>query len=178
MTPWVYALQTAGWCLAGFVAGFLVGRTARDVHRIADAVTTEGDHVAENNRRPWWDRINSRVVVAVFVVGLGVLTVGQGLAQSAALRRITECNIAFANQFADALEARSVSSQDAQNALDELMTVVGQLGSTPPTSAADLEARRETYRKAITGYLAKRAEAKEQQQKNPFPKPPRESCPH
>lgn len=173
----MYALQTAGWCLAGFIAGFLVGRTARDVHRIAYAVTTEGEPMAKDIRLRWWDRVNARVVIAVLVVGLGVLTVAQGLVQSAAVRRISECNTAFANQFADALEARSSASQQAQDALDELMTVVGQLGATPPTSEADLASRRETYRKAITGYLAKRAEVKAQQTKNPYPKPPRESCP-
>lgn len=173
----MYVIQTAGWCAAGFVAGFLAGRAARDVHRIADAVTTKGETMTDVTRRRWWDRSKTRIVIAAIVVGLGILTVAQGLVQSAAIRRITNCQTTFSNQFADALEARSLASQQAQDALDELMTVVGRLGASPPANPAEAEERRETYRKAITGYLDKRAAVRASQQRNPYPKPPREACP-
>ncbi len=174
MTSWTYLLQTMGWCAAGFLSGFLVGRTARDVNRIADAVTEGAAVIARPRRRI---AFSGRIVIAVLVVALGIFTVVQGLIQSAATRRIANCHSAYANQFADALDARSLASQQAQDALDQLMTTIGRLAATPSTSEADTVQRREESRKAIADYVSKRAEAKAAQARNPFPKPPREACP-
>lgn len=179
MNPWVYLLQTLGWCAVGFVAGFLAGRAARDMHRIADAVT-EGGAVPASRRRRMWDRLkpSGQFLVALVVVVLGVLTVVQGLIQSAATRRVSQCHAAYANAFADALDARSRASQEAQDALDGLMITIGRLSATPVADEADRARRSEESRKAISDYVTKRAQAKDQQARNPYPPPPRDACPN
>ncbi|WP_394621311.1 hypothetical protein JNUCC0626_20100 [Lentzea sp. JNUCC 0626] len=174
MTSWLYLLQTIGGCAAGFVAGYLVGRTARDVHRIA-TVVAEGEPVSPSPRhrlRPSW-----RAAVALVLVVLGLVTVILGLAQSAATRRITECHTVYANNMADALDTRSRGSQQAQDALDALMTSVAALGTSPPVNEADAADRQERARQAITNYVAKRAQAKQLLAQNPYPAPPRTACP-
>jgi len=65
----------------------------------------------------------------------------------------------------------SAATAAAQNALDELMSTVGQL----TTGAASPEVR-EKFRTALQNYLAKRAEAKKRQQNNPYPPSPRDLC--
>lgn len=177
MNTLVFALQTLSGCVVGFVVGFLVGRTAHDVHRIASAVTVEEAPMPVHRRTRWWSRVNGQLVVAVVVVALGVLTVVQGLMQSAATRRITECHSAYANAFADVIDARSQGSQHAQEALDKMMTTMAGLGATPPVDQADLERRREESRKALTEYVRERAELKALQKAHPYPAPPRDACP-
>jgi hypothetical protein len=182
VTTWAYLLQTVGVGAVSFLLGYLAGRAARDVHRIAQTVTTQ-EEVATGMRTSKSRASGSRghvtqFAIAAVVVLLGVLTVVQGLIQSSATRRISDCNAAFANALADAIDARSASNQSAQDALDELMTTIGRLAATPPANEAEAAQRREESRKAVTDYVTKRAEVKALQQKNPYPPPPRESCPH
>lgn len=170
MTVLSYLAQSLGWAVVGFLGGFLAGRAARDVHRIASAVDTAvtGDHtMTKHGPRA---RINSQTVIAIVVVLLGVLTVIQGLAQSAATDRLTQCQTNYSNGFADALNARSQSSTDAQEALDDLMSTVG---GALQGSAVD----RAAVQRAIADYLAKRDAVKRQQQAHPYPPPPRATCP-
>jgi hypothetical protein len=170
-----YLAQSLGWAALGFLAGFLAGHAARDVHRIASAVDTAvdtamtGEHDMPRHT-PRRARISGQTVIAVVVVLLGVLTVIQGLVQSAATDRLTQCQANYSNGFADALNARSQSSTDAQEALDDLMSTVG---GALQGSAVD----RAAVQRAITDYLAKRAAVKAQQQAHPYPPPPRATCP-
>lgn len=181
MTTWTYLLQTVGVGAVSFFLGYLAGRAARDVHRIAETVATKGEPVIPRSRSVT-GRVPGRphvtqLVIAVIVVALGIITVVQGMIQSSAVRRISDCHAAFANALADAIEARSVGSQQAQDALDELMRTVGGLAAAPPVDEAERQRRSEIARKAVSDYVAKRAEVKALQQKNPYPQPPRESCP-
>ncbi|WP_103353596.1 hypothetical protein [Amycolatopsis sp. CA-128772] len=179
MSPVVaYLIQSVGWAGAGFLAGVLVGRAARDVRRIAAAVTvddTEGDEDMPDPRgsRPHWiGTASAQTLVALVVVLLGVVTVVQGIVQSDATAGLTRCQYEYSNAFADALEARSQASTDAQDALDELLTTVGQtLQSTDPN------ATRPPVQRAISEYLAKRQALKAQQAAHPYPAAPRARCP-
>ena len=103
------------------------------------------------------------------VVLLGVLTVVQGLIQSAATDRLTQCQADYSTGFADALSARAQASTEAQAALDDLMSTVGGAltGSAPDRAAVQ---------QAIADYLAKREAVKRQQQAHPHPPPPRAVC--
>lgn len=150
-----------------FVVGFLLGRMTRDTQRIADVIT-EGEPVQskEPRRRPSY-----QAVMGVVVVVLGLGTAAQGIYQDSATRRIADCTRAYSNGFADAIDARSAASAASQNALDDLMTNVGKLASTEASPEA-----REQFRKSLSEYLAKRAEAKKQQQENPYPPAPRDVC--
>ena len=167
MTVLSYLMQSLGWAVVGFLGGFLAGHAARDVHRIADAMTGE-DTMPQ--RTPRFPRISSQTVIALVVVLLGVLTVVQGLIQSAATDRLTQCQAAYSNGFADALNARSQATTDAQDALDDLMATISQAiqGSAPDRAAVQ---------HAIADYLAKREAVKREQQAHPYPLPPRATCP-
>lgn len=166
MTVLSYLAQSLGWAVLGFLGGYLVGHAVRDVNRIADAVT--GEEIMPPRRRV--PRLSFQTVIAVIVVLLGVLTVIQGLVESAATQRLTQCQSAYSNGFADAINARAQSSAEAQDALDELVTTVGgALQGNEPDRAS--------VQQAIAGYLAKRAAVKAQQQAHPYPPPPRAVCP-
>lgn len=178
MTGWGYLVQTISVGAASFLLGYLAGRTAREVHRIAETVTAQGGTMAR--RAPLRHRLKrsaGQFIVAFVVIALGLVTVVQGVYQSSATRRIATCNENYANALADVIVARSQGSQQAQDALDDLMSVIGRLAATPPATEADAVQRREDSRRAVTEYVAKRAEVKALQAKNPYPQPPRESCP-
>jgi len=180
---WGYLLQTVCVGAVSFLLGYLAGRIARDVHRIAETVTEQGGSMSKTlpRRTVLRQRLHAsagQFVIAFVVIALGVATVVQGVYQSAATRRIATCNEAYANALADVIEARAKGNQAAQDALDELMTTIGHLAATPPASEAEAAQRREESRRAVTNYVTKRAEIKALQQKNPCPAPPRESCPH
>lgn len=166
-----YALQSIGWAGAGFLCGVLVGRAARDVHRIATAVTDEdGERMPPPHRPRWTERAPSTSLIAIVVVLLGIVTVVQGIVQSDATERVTRCQIKYSNDFSDALDARTRASTDAQNALDQLLTTVGD------TLNGNASAR-PRIQQAINDYLAKRAAVKNEQAQHPYPPPPRETCP-
>lgn len=110
--------------------------------------------------------------LGVVVVLLGVLTVGQGFAYGNAVRRVTACQAAYADGFADALEARTDSQNQAQQSLDALVRSIGDNLSDPSNSGT----RDAQVNRAISDYLAKRAEADAQREAHPFPPPPRAIC--
>lgn len=110
-------------------------------------------------------------LLGVVVVVLGMLTVAQGFAYNHALRRIVACQSAYSTGFADALEARTNASNQAQQAMDTLIRSIGDNLSSPNRTDRDSQVQ-----KAISDYLAKRAEADAQRQAHPFPPPPRDIC--
>lgn len=167
-----YAFRSLLWGVFGLVIGFLLGRMTRDTQRIADAVTDEESAVPDDpkksRRRPSYQAVMGAVVVL-----LGLVTAVQGLYQDAATRRVADCTRAYSDGFAAALDARSEASTAAQNALDELMSTVGSLTTGPDAGTAET---RDRFRKSLSEYLAKRAEAKKQQQEHPYPPAPRDVC--
>lgn len=174
-----YLIQSIGWAGAGFLAGVLVGRTARDVRRIAAAVSVddgEGDEdmsEPRRSRRRWIGTASAQTVVALVVVLLGVVTVVQGIVQSDATERLTRCQAAYSNAFSDALNARSGASTNAQDALDQMLTAwlgIGNQNATP-------EERRAQALRALNDYFAKRDQLKAEQAAHPYPAPPRTMCP-
>ena len=153
-------------CLA---VGFILGRLSRNVETIATVVAEEGATVtAAAPRRKRW---TFEKTAATALIVMGLFTAAQSLYQDSATRRVAECTRAYSNGFADALDARSEANAAAQQALDELMTQVGQLSTGIPT-----EENRGQFRTALQDYLAKRAEAKKKQQENKFPPAPRDVC--
>lgn len=171
MTSWLYMTQSVPWIVAGLLVGFFVGRSTVAVETIADAVQHEVDHMSGKDvtvKEPRRSRFTTTHVLGAVVVLLGVFTAVQSYVQGEATARLTECQTAYANGFADALDARSKATQEAQEAQDELWTTVASLSPTPES--------REVFREALADYLAKRAAAKKAQAENPYPEPPRDVC--
>jgi urease accessory protein UreF len=155
----------------GFVVGFLLGRMSRDTHDIA-VTMDQGEFVDERKRRR---RPTYQSVMGVVVVLLGLATAVQGIYQDSATRRVANCTRAYANGFADAIDARSEASAASQNALDGWMTTLDEL-LTRATPETDTAAARERFRLSTAEYLSKRAEFKKQQAEHPLPPPPRDVC--
>lgn len=120
---------------------------------------------ATPKRRAW---VTSNGVIAAVLIVLGTATAVQSYAQSEATARLTDCQTAYANGFADALDARSTATAEAQDALDELLGKVATLTPTPQGRAE--------FRDALDDYLDKRAEAKKAQKEHPYPPAPRDVC--
>lgn len=171
-----YTVSSLIWAGGGLVVGFAFGRLTRTVDRMASNVETITEAVTEGSptvttparrRRP-----TSEQMVGAIVVLLGLFTAAQSLYQDSATRRVAECTRAYSNGFADALDARSTASAEAQEALDGLMATVGEV----MTTAAGTPQARLRVQEAVSDYLAKRAESKKKQQENPFPPAPRDLC--
>jgi hypothetical protein len=174
VTSWTYLTQSVPWILAGLLVGFFVGRSTAAVDAIAGAVRDEGEPMPEHQpvqearrRRP---RVTVNGVLGAVIVALGIFTAVQSYVQSEATARLTECQTAYANGFADALDARSKASVEAQEALDEWMTKVNSTIQAPSPEAAT------QIREAFADYLKARSQAKETQQANPYPPAPRDVC--
>lgn len=179
MTSFFYVIQSLPWIVAGLLVGFFMGRATVAADAIAVAVQVEGDGMAREStdstsgkRRL---RFTSNGVVAVLLVVLGVATAVQSYVQAetnerqaTATERLQACQTAYSNGFADAIDARSTATQEAQDALDELLSTVASLTPTPDS--------RERFRDALEDYLDKRADAKRAQKEHPYPPAPRDVC--
>lgn len=172
MTSWLYITQSVPWIVAGLLVGFFMGRSTVAVEAIADVVQHEAVSMSGTDKdsrdRPHRSRFTTIHVVAAVVVLLGIFTAVQSYVQGEATARLTECQTAYANGFADALDARSAATSDAQDALDDLLSTVAALTPTPEG--------REAFVDALDEYLSKRADAKKAQAEHPYPPAPRDVC--
>lgn len=121
----------------------------------------------DSKKRP---KISSNMVIAAVLVALGLATAVQSYVHSEATARLTACQTAYANGFADALDARSKASAEAQEALDTWMATLNSVIQAPSADA------REKIRKAFQDYLEARRDAKETQRDHPYPPAPRDVC--
>lgn len=176
MTSLTYAVESVPWIVAGLIAGFFMGRSTVALTVIAHAV-----QVRDNERSPMpeqdpappatkrW-RFSLVHVMGAALIGLSVFGVVQNNAQDDATARLAVCQAAYANGFADALDARSKASAESQVALDEWMAKVNAIIQAPTAEAAA------QIRRAFADYQAARSEAKKKQEANPYPDPPRDVC--
>jgi hypothetical protein len=166
-----YLAERVPWAVVGLLAGYLLGRGIRILERIDAADSPEESIVDQRSRGARFRKITGNHILGVVVFLLAVGTVVQGYIVNEQTKRQAVCTQAYANGFADAIDARSVATAAAQQALDDLMAQVGQLSA----GAASPESR-ERFRAALVDYLTKRAEDKKQRKENPFPAPPRDVC--
>lgn len=169
MTSLLYIVQSVPWIAAGLLVGFFIGRSTAAAQAIIEAVQGEGDDMQNSSPKKKF-RITSNGVIAAVLIALGIATAVQSYVQSAATARLTECQTAYANGFADALDARSQSSREAQDALDAWMTKVNAIIQAPTPEARD------QILQAFKDYLAAREQAKDTQRDHPFPPAPRDVC--
>lgn len=158
--------------LAYLVAGFVVGRLTRTVDQFAARKITKALKEAAVERKRPRIRLRFEHYVAIFFLVLGLFSAWQSLYQAAQTRRNADCTREYANFFADALEARSKSSASATDANDELWSTIGKLiagGQAGPET-------REKFQAALDDFQNKRAMAKDQQLRNPYPPAPRDLC--
>lgn len=180
MTLDQYLLHALGWSLAGGIAGVLLDRAVLALQQIAhatpqeDAVPAADQPTPRKRFRRWFNRAfvpGVLITMAVVTVVQSVITARTNAAQDVEIKRVQACQLAYANDFADAIDARASASAAAQDAVDELWSTIGRLmtGGASPTA-------REEFAAALSDYLAKRATAKKKQQENPYPPAPRDLC--
>lgn len=164
MSALTYLADSVPWTCVGLLAGYLLGRGVRELESSA------AKELDMNERKPRF-RFGGIQLLGAVVFLLAVGTVAQGYVQGEQTKRVAECTRGYSNGFAAALDARSEANSQAQQALDDLMTEIGQLANGVATPQS-----REQFREALADYLTKRAEAKKQQQENPYPPAPRDVC--
>lgn len=157
-----YIAERLPWAGVGMILGFILGTTARRV--LAD--TPEGP--VTEKPRAWWQPTGMRVLGG-FVLILSIASAVQGYVLASRTDELTQCLVRYANTTADAIEARSKASSEAQQAEDQMLLTVLQQQPTDEGRAA--------ARKAVQGYLDKRAEATKAQREHPYPDAPRDLCP-
>lgn len=167
---------TVGWTVAGGLGGYVLGRLAADVHRLADPTEPhlEGDRVHDEplyRPRPQRQRRPSgRLLIGILIVVLGVGTAVQGIITTQRVEHLQQCQARYSNKFADALDARTTVSNGSQRALDNLVTTIGaHLGRNK-------QADQDAIADALQQYLAQRHMAKQERARHPLPDPPREAC--
>jgi len=121
--------------------------------------------VTRNGRR--W-RPNGTYVFGLILVLLGIGTAVQGIVQSKANDRLTNCIATYSNDLADAIEVRSKASIEAQRASDVMWQTIASL---PQTDEGRAQAR-----KVFEDYIKAREAANRAQAENPYPAPPRAVC--
>lgn len=174
MTPALaeYITESASWAVVGFVGGYILGRVALTAPTGAMMTSDPPDATGPAHARRHRWRPTGQQLLGIVVFILALVTVAQGLIQTTVTRRIVECQQQYANQFADALDARTAASNNTQNALDTLVSTVGHVLDEPPSAQASAELSH-----AVTAYLNTRATLKREQQEHPYPPAPRDLCP-
>jgi hypothetical protein len=173
-------ITCAAWSMVGATLGVLVDRAAcRDhpLNRAEVSMHTSDDQVPVGPRRwRWWWRPTTSPIVPLFLVLMAMFTAGQAVqnrsrndAQDVETRRVLACQVVYANAVADALDARTQASGEAQAALDRLVTAVAETLRTGPQA-------NQRVQQAVEEYLEARARSRDAQQRNPYPAPPREVC--
>lgn len=155
MTVFLYLLERLAWSGAGLLVGIFLGL------RIRHEWVTAGKNGVKR-------RVNSTFVFGSIIVALGIGTAVQGIAQSRATDRLTNCVATYSNGLADAIEVRSKASAEAQRASDVMWQSIASL---PQTDEGRAEARR-----VFNDYIKKREAANRAQTENPYPPPPRAVC--
>ncbi|MDX3661337.1 hypothetical protein PV646_28865 [Streptomyces sp. ID05-26A] len=161
-----YLLHAFGWSAFGATVGVLLDRAVIRYRTRPKGIVVPD---RKQNDNGWWRRYSGAVVPAVLIV-LAIVTAVQGVVLNRVNEQQDQCQLAYANGFADALEARTRTSADAQSALDDLMRLVGQALRTG--TARDPE----PVQKAVDNYLQQREAAKATQRDNPYPPAPRDLC--
>lgn len=155
MTVVLYCLERLPWAGAGLLAGYLLG-----LH-----IQRTGTHTNGNGKR--W-RPNGTYVFGFILVLLGLGTAVQGITQSRATDRLTNCVATWSNNLASAIEVRSKASAEAQRASDVMWQSIAGL---PQTDEGRAKARQ-----VFEDYIKKREAANRAQVENPYPPPPRAVC--
>jgi hypothetical protein len=173
MTLELYVLHALGWSLLGGVVGVLLDRAVLALQQIARTTPQEESvHTSDRpTRRQRMHRWFSRSVVPAVLIVLALGTVTQGFITAHVTKGVQDCQLLYANRFADAIDARADATREAQDSLDELMATVGEL-----TTSAASPAAREKFTTALSQYLVKRETSKQKQRENPYPPAPRDLC--
>jgi hypothetical protein len=169
--PW----GVAGW-LAGFVTGYRAILWSRTMPTTLIDRPTEAPPKSPDTALPWYRR--SRFWLGTAVAAIGLFTAGQWYFQGEDTQRVAEdtkriatCQAAYANGFADAIDARTKESYAVADGQDQLWMIFQEgVGATPP---ADI---RERFRVKLNEYLTARAKVKAAQAENPLPPAPRDLC--
>jgi hypothetical protein len=176
--PFTYAVTSLLWTAVGLalvlhptlaVLPVVLSHPRLVMVPLSPEVTAVPDKPVQPRRRRPWRPTRGNVVAAV-LVALAAASVAQNWKSTQSDRRIVSCLRTYANESADALDARTKANAEQQLALDGVVRVVSESFATGPQDGA------KEVRLALDKYLEKRRQTLEAQEQNPYPSPPREVC--
>jgi hypothetical protein len=166
-----YVLHALAWSGIGYFAGYIVGKIGCEVHQVREAVApSSGDQEGWPPMRRRGDRRS--LIFGAFLVGLAALTVLLSAISLVRLESLTRCQANYAEQAAEATQARTRAAEDDREALNLLVRRVTDAVASVP----DADARRPQVQAALGDYTAAVREADAQREAQPFPAPPSEVC--
>jgi hypothetical protein len=178
-----YIVQTIPWSVAGFLLGSWSQSRFNPRSRPMTSPLSEGAVVTAprtgvdgSDAGPWYK--NSRTWIGLAVALIGLVTGIQWFLGGAETRRVADethrlaqCQSAYANGFADALDARTKESTAVADGQDGMWLLFQEALNTAPSP--DI---RERFRVQLDTYFSARAKTKAAQVENPFPPAPRDLC--
>lgn len=171
----LYIVLSIPWAVAGFLAGFTAGVKANLWSRtMSPAIVERPTETPSRNPEdgpkavPWYRR--SQTWIGGAVAAIGIVTGVTWYSSGQETARLVECQNAYANGAADALEARAKAQQSVTDAQDGLWFLIDR-GLTAPTPEI-----RDEFKAKLSDYVHAREEAKKTQATNPYPEAPREVC--
>lgn len=136
------------WSLAGFLAGWLVGRAGKDVHQIKEAVVSDDtDHPPPPRRAPV-DRVR---LTGAAVLVVAVASVAAMSWQVTVRQRAVECQLDVMSRSAQITNARAELAAQDREALNTMIAAVFRPGD---------QGERQAYRDYLAT-LAANAQARE-----------------
>lgn len=150
-------VQSLAWSVLGFLLGYAVGKTTRDVHIVNVRDDSPPQKIPPSLRK--FD-----AVIGTAVLLMAVLSVIMSSITLARLGDKIDCQARYNERVSEALTARTRAAADDRKAMLNLVT-----------SAARADTREESVA-ALNRYLEAAADADAARARNPFPEPPSESC--
>lgn len=158
-------LYGLAWSAGGFIIGYFLGKTSREIHEVKEALvtTTTTDSLAEprRNKDPLsW--VQSRPF-GVFLIVLAVLTVAVSGYTLQKQGEIIDCQTAYNEAYSAALQERTRASKTDRDATREMVRSVVAAAQLPQ------EERGRASFGALNAFLVASAEADKTREANPLP---------
>lgn len=162
-----YVVNSLGWSLAGFAAGWAVASLRRDLTTIKEAVvddTPDGDQLPAHTSRVSTDTATRWLGIVVAL--LAIVTVTQGVIAQRRIGEVTSCQARFNSEFAQATSVRAQLANEDRLALQNmLLALYRQRG-------ADEARRLETFQEWVRTVEQSERERAE----HPLPELPKGDC--
>lgn len=146
-------LAALAWSAAGFILGYLVGRAAREVHEIKEAVVEEKTE-QPTPKRPQRSRPETHQVIGIVLVILALGSVMLMTKQLSDRQAEIECRADVLNETISTLDQRGQLASQDRAALDRFMGRVFSPDATAQTARRAYVA----YTRAVAANAEERAE--------------------
>jgi hypothetical protein len=121
-----YIVNSLGWSLAGFAAGWAVASLRRDVNTIKEAVMDDEDTRDSEPPRARMTVDTATRWLGIVVALLAIVTVTQGVISQRRINAVTECQADYNNRFAEVSQRRAALAEEDRDALQRMLITLYQ----------------------------------------------------